>query len=93
MAEVTKITFDQQQSSLDLNFFFKPFPPQNVSDSAQITKLSTKEQGLLAEVSNWNNLLIQNQSLIQQISIGASSSGSFNTNATGSALKNGSPFE
>ena len=55
ISEVTSIKTGGNSGSISVLFYYKPFPPQQVDDSAPITILSAKNTSLIKTVSSWNN--------------------------------------
>jgi Tfp pilus assembly protein PilO len=53
--EVTNIKTGGNSGSITALFYYKPFPQQNVDDSAPITVLSARDLALIKTVSAWNN--------------------------------------
>lgn len=54
-SEVTSIKTTGNASSLITFFYYKPFPPQNVSNESPITPLSNENKSLIENVSSWNS--------------------------------------
>lgn len=54
-AEVSIIKTTGNSSTLTIIFFYKPFPPQNVSDENPVVPISESQKLLIEEVSSWNS--------------------------------------
>lgn len=54
-AEVSTIKTTKNSSSLSIIFYYKPFPPQNVSDENPVVPISVSQKSLIEEVSAWNS--------------------------------------
>lgn len=54
-SEVTSIKTSSGASNLIILFYYKPYPPQNVSDESSVTTLSSQDQALLKDIHTWNN--------------------------------------
>ncbi len=55
VAEVTSINISGNIGSLTILFYYKAFPPQNISDQTQITPLNAKQTALINQLSSWNS--------------------------------------
>jgi hypothetical protein len=80
IAEVTAVNIAGGTGSLTILFYYKPFPPQNISDQTKIAPLSTKQISLMKEISSWNS--------VGQVGLPVVSA----TPATSSAGVSGAPF-
>ncbi len=90
LAEVYSIKLNNTQADLLLNFFFKPFPPQNLSDETPINPLSSGDKSLITNLYTWNNLIVQNGLLLSDTQ--AIASASVSLVASSSSQTNYSPF-
>lgn len=54
-SEVTTIKVSANTSSLVIVFYYKPFPPKNVSSESPIVPLSQANKSLIESVSLWNS--------------------------------------
>lgn len=81
IAEVTSMNVAGNASTLGVLFYYKPFPPQNISNQTQILPLSASDQLLIKQVSAWNSTGAVGSSVLQSNPATASASNS-----------NGSPF-
>ncbi|MEK7160298.1 MAG: hypothetical protein AAB702_02350 [Patescibacteria group bacterium] len=54
-SQVTSIKTAGNVSSLVINFYYKPFPPQNVNSESFVVPISAKNQSLIESVSLWNS--------------------------------------
>src|SRR3990167_7441627 len=59
VAEVTSIKTSINSSALIISFYYKPFPPQNISDETSLIPLSAKDLALIKELSLWNNSTVE----------------------------------
>ena len=55
LSEVVSIKTTNNASELEILFYYKPFPPQNISNQTPIVPLSNKSISLIKEVYSWNN--------------------------------------
>lgn len=55
LSEVVSIKTSNNVSDLEILFYYKPFPPQNISDETPVTPLSYQDSSLIKEVYSWNN--------------------------------------
>lgn len=85
LSEVTSIKSSSTDSNLIILFYYKPFPPQNISDEAPVIPLSEKNQKLLKDIYAWNNASGENVFTLSP----SSSSSASSSSPTGS---NPSPF-
>ena len=53
LAEITTLSGSTNASSITVQFYYKSFPQEAVSDETQITPLSTKDQALIDKVTSW----------------------------------------
>ena len=56
VSEILSIKASGQSSSLVIIFYYKPYPPQNVSDSAPVVQVSSKNLNLIKQIYSWNNI-------------------------------------
>lgn len=85
-SEVTSVKTGGNSGSISVLFYYKPFPPQQVDDSAPVTTLSAKDTALIKTVSSWNNS--SNQPQLPSISSLLSGS----TSQSAALGNNSSPF-
>jgi len=79
-SEVLSIKAGGNSGGITVIFYYKPFLPQQVDDSAPVAVLSEKDTALIKNVSSWNNALNQPQlpsisSLLSGVSTQAASLG------------------
>lgn len=86
LSEVLSVKTNLNSSNLTILFYYKPFPPQNVSDDAAVVQISSKNLNLLKQIYGWNNVADSEFPGLPPIS-----SGSANL-STGSSELNPSPF-
>lgn len=55
ISEVTTIKATGNVASLEIRFYYKPFPPLNISDEAPVVPYSSQTLSLIKEVTSWNN--------------------------------------
>ncbi len=55
LAETTVIKGSGGVYLLTLIFYYKPFPPQNISDDEPIVPLSSQNSSFIKDLSSWNN--------------------------------------
>lgn len=55
VAEVTSVNITNDAGSMTILFYYKPYPVQNVSDSASIVPLTASQTQLIKTVSAWNS--------------------------------------
>ena len=60
-SEVTTIKTGGSSGAISVLFYYKPFPPQRIDDSALVRMLSAKDTALIKTVSSWNNASNQPQ--------------------------------
>lgn len=89
VSEVTTIKATGIVSSLEIRFYYKPFPPLNVSDESPVVPYSPQTLSLIKQVSLWNNA---NQDLLFPFLPIASGSSEQNFSSSSSAGANPSPF-
>ena len=89
VSEVTTIKATGTFASLEIKFYYKPFPPLNVSSESPIVPYSEQSLSLMKEVSSWNNV---NEDLLFPFIPIASGSSEEVFPSTPSASKNPSPF-
>ena len=95
LVEVMSIKQSGDGAVLVLQFFYKPFPAQGISDDMPISKLSAKDLNLLSDLNSWNNVLdATGSSDFIQINL-STSSADLNSGSAGSASSqtNFSPFQ
>jgi hypothetical protein len=56
LVEVYAIKHKDNKAVINMQFYYKPFPPQSVSDENPIVQLSAKDKQLLADLYTWNNV-------------------------------------
>jgi Tfp pilus assembly protein PilO len=57
ISEVTKIKATGSVASLEIRFYYKPFPPLNISDETPVVPYSSQTLSLIKQVSSWNNTI------------------------------------
>jgi Tfp pilus assembly protein PilO len=83
VSEVTSIKTGGNSGTITILFYYKPFPQQNVDDSAPVTVLSAQDAVLIKTVSGWNNSLNQPQlPLIPSLSAQGSTSSASPSNGS-----------
>ena len=92
LIEVTSIKHKDNKATVILQFYYKPFPPQNISDESPISRFSVKEQALIKDLYTWNNLLVENGLIVSEAQLSSSSSASVNITSSQSSTVNFSPF-
>jgi hypothetical protein len=55
VAEIVSVKTNLNNSNLTILFYYKPFPPQNVSDDVPVVQISSKNLNLLKQIYAWNN--------------------------------------
>lgn len=55
LSEIVSIKTTNNVSDLEILFYYKPFPPQNISDETPVVPLSYESISLIKEVNLWNN--------------------------------------
>lgn len=55
LSEIVSIKTTNNVSDLEILFYYKPFPPQNISDETPVVPLSYRDESLIKEVYSWNN--------------------------------------
>ncbi len=89
VSEVTTIKATGAFASLEIKFYYKPFPPLNISGESAIVPYSQQSLSLIKEVSSWNNI---NQDLLFPMLSVASGSSEQTFSSSPSAGENPSPF-
>jgi Tfp pilus assembly protein PilO len=64
IAEVTTIKSGGSSGVVSILFYYKPFPPQTIDETAPIVSLPSSELSLVKNVSLWNNTVDQSQGSI-----------------------------
>jgi hypothetical protein len=91
LIEVSSIKHKYNTATLVLQFYYKPFPPQNINDESPISLLSGKDKVLIRDLYTWNNLVVENGMISSDINI-SSSSANINLTSSSSSQVNFSPF-
>jgi len=86
ICEVTTIKTGGTFGSITILFYYKPFPSQQIDETAPIVALSGKDQDMIKNISAWNN--ITNQAFTPVVPSVFSGS----LTATSSAAQNSGPF-
>lgn len=80
LSEILSVKTNLDSSNLVILFYYKPFPPQNVSDDAAVAQISSKNSNLLKQIYGWNNL--DNQSFPGFLQI-STNSGNLSSQSSG----------
>jgi hypothetical protein len=64
LVEIYSIKHKNDKAVLLLQFFYKPFQPENISEETPVVELSAKDQKLIKEISLWNNIFENNESTL-----------------------------
>lgn len=59
VSEVTSIKLNGNSGTVTMLFYYKPFPPQVIDDTAPIYVLSEQDLSLIKKISSWNNAIDQ----------------------------------
>lgn len=62
--DVLDIKYKGNTGVLILAFYYKPLPPENISDDKIVNKLSNKDKKLIKDFYFWNNLQVSNGLLV-----------------------------
>lgn len=89
VSEVTTIKVTGSVASLEIRFYYKPFPPLNISDESPVVPYSSQTLSLIKQISSWNNT--NQDSLFPFLPIASSSSEQIFSSSS-SAGSNPSPF-
>lgn len=54
LSEVTEVQINGSRSQLSTVFYYKPFPPANISDTVPIIPFSAKGSQIIKDISSWN---------------------------------------
>jgi hypothetical protein len=85
--EIKSVRISGASATVTIVFYYKPYPPTNISDSSPIVPLSAENTKLLEDILTWNNVASQEANLIPMINL------PLDTNATSSSSQiNTSPF-
>lgn len=87
ISEVTTIKATGDVASLEIRFYYKPFPPLNISDEAPVVPYSSQTLSLMKQLNSWNNI---SEDLLFPFAPGGS--GSAQQNFSSSPSANPSPF-
>lgn len=89
ISEVTTINASGTFATLEIKFYYKPFPPLNISGESPIVPYSQQSLSLINQVAAWNNI---NEDFLFPFLPIASGSSEQNFSSSSSAGQNPSPF-
>ncbi len=93
LVEIISIRHKDTNAYLRLQFFYKPFPPQSISDDTPVIRITSGNQLLLNNLYSWNNLPSLNPDTGYFSNDLSSASANLNPEATASSGTSSSPFQ
>lgn len=82
LSEVISVKTNLNSSDLIIHFYFKPFPPQNISNEAPVVQISAQNINLIKQIYTWNNTTDQGIGFIPLSSSSASVSSTSGVNSS-----------
>lgn len=77
LAETTVVKGTGGVYLLTIVFYYKPFPPQNISDDEAVVPIDSQNSALIKDINSWNNILDQDPfSFLPPVSASSSAGGS-----------------